>query len=145
MRISDGSSDVCSSDLARRTDRPAAAAGGAGGVGAARDAALSTQSAFPVQHAEQNFDAGAAQAVGARQRDAVAPVRLPALHARQRADRAGDAGAGDRDDEAISRHRKEADRGAAAPAFRDRPHGAAQAPAVAAAPATGRKYEQKDA
>src|SRR3546814_15155708 len=74
---------------ARGTDRPPAPARGAGGVGAACDAALSAQPPFPVQHAEQHFDAGAAQAVGARQCDAVAPVGFPAIHARLRAARDG--------------------------------------------------------
>ena len=55
---------------------------------AAGDAALPAQPAFPVQHAEQHLDAGAAEADRARQRDAVAVVVLPALHAGQRADRA---------------------------------------------------------
>src|SRR3546814_11688338 len=62
-------------------------------------------------------DAGAAQAVGARQCDAVAPVGFPALHARQRADRAGDAGAGDRDAETLSRYREDAFRGPIESAF----------------------------
>src|SRR3546814_4736246 len=57
------------------------------------------------------------------------------LHARQRADRAGDAGAGDRDAETLSRYREDAFRGPIASAFPHRSRGGARAPAVAAAPA----------
>src|SRR3546814_20620460 len=64
------------------------------------------------------------------------------LHARQRADRAGDAGAGDRDAETLSRYREDAFRGPIASAFPHRSRGGARAPAVAAAPAAGRKCDQ---
>ena len=87
---------------------------------AAGDAALPAQPAFPVQHAEHHLDAGAAEADRARQCDAGAAVVLPALHAGQRADRQGDAGAGGRDAEALPRDREDALRGPAAAAFQDR-------------------------
>ena len=69
-------------------DRPARAAREPGLERAAGDAALPAQPAFPVQHAELDLDAGAAEADRARQCDARAAVVLPSLHAGQRADRA---------------------------------------------------------
>ena len=87
---------------------------------AAGDAALSAQPAFPVQHAELDLDARASEANRARQCDACPALLLPALYAGQRTDREGDAGAGSRDAEALSRDREDALRGSAAAAFPDR-------------------------
>ena len=89
-------------------------AGAAGVVGAAGDAALPAQPALPVQHAQLDLDAGAPEADRARQRDAQPAVLVPALHARQRADRARHGRAGGRDAEALSRDREDALRGPAA-------------------------------
>ena len=111
-------------------------------IGAAGDAALPAQPAFPVQHAQQHLDPGAAEADRAGQCDAGAAVVLPALHAGQRADRAGHAGAGGRDAEALPRDREDAVRGPLAAAFPDRGRDDRRAAAVAAAPAADRKCDQ---
>src|SRR3546814_6101599 len=90
---------------------PVPAAGKSGVQRATRHAALSAQSAFPVQYVEQHLHAGAAEADGPGQCHALAPVLLPALYPHQRADRAGDDRAGDRDAETLSGDREDAVRG----------------------------------
>src|SRR5690348_4437284 len=71
----------------------------------AGDASLPAQPALPVQYAQFDLDPGASEANRARERDACAALVVPSLHARQRADGQGDAGAGGRDSEALSRDR----------------------------------------
>ena len=104
----------------RGTERPADPAGKPGDQRPAGDAALPAQPALPVQHAQFDLDAGAAQADRAGQCHAQPAVLVPALYADQRADGAGDRGAGSRDAQALSRHRADALRGAAAHPFRHR-------------------------
>ena len=67
--------------LLEEADRPARAARKPGQLGAAGDAALSTEPAFPVQYAEFDLDPGAAEADRAGQCDAGAIVVVPALYA----------------------------------------------------------------
>jgi hypothetical protein len=71
-------------------------------------AALSAQSALPVQHPEFDQHAGAAETDRACQCDADAAVRLPASHPYRRTRQSGDIGAGDRDAAALSRYRTDA-------------------------------------
>ena len=127
---------------ARGGDRPARPARAPGLERPAGDAALPAQPALPVQYAQQHLDPGAAEADRARQCDARAPVLVPALHARQRADRPGHAGAGGRDAEALPRDREDALRGPASAAFPDRRPDHRRPAAVAAAPAADRKRHQ---
>src|SRR3546814_16893910 len=88
MRISDWSSDVCSSDLAVAAERAADGAFQPGDRGAAHHAALSAQSPFPIQHAELHLHTGAAEADRPGQRHAVPPRLVPQIYAGWRADRA---------------------------------------------------------
>ena len=123
-------------------DQPARAARRPGVERAIGDAPLPAQSALPVQHPELHFDPGAAEANRARQCDAGALVIVPALHARQRADGEGHAGAGGGDFEAVPRNREDAVRRPAAPAFPGRAGDDRGAPAVAAPAAADRKRDQ---
>src|SRR3546814_2453290 len=118
MRISDWSSDVCSSDLAVAAERAADGAFQPGDRGAAHHAALSAQSPFPIQHAELHLHTGAAEADRPGQRHAVPPRLVPKIYAGWRADRAGAGGEGGRKPEALSRNRKDAVREPAPPELR---------------------------
>ena len=127
---------------ARGAERPAGAARKPGVQRPARHAALPAQSALPVQHAQFDLDPRAAEADRPGQRDAVATVLVPALHAGQREHRPGHDRPGDRDSEALSRDRDDALRGAAAAAFPYRAIGDPGADPLAAAPAADRECDQ---
>src|SRR3546814_3409882 len=104
-----------------------------------------TDTLFPYTtlfRSEQHLHAGAAEADGPGQCHALAPVLLPALYPHQRADRAGDDRAGDRDAETLSGDREDAVRGPVAAGLQHRSGGGAVAPPLPAAPAAGRKCDQ---
>src|SRR6185312_7243677 len=109
---------------------------------AARDVALPAESALSVQHAQFDQHAGAAQADRAGQRDAHPPVGLPPPYAGQPAGRQGDGRPGSGDAEALSRHRADALRGAAARRVQHRSGRGGSGDPVVPAPAVGRKRDQ---
>src|SRR4029079_1087035 len=126
----------------RGPDPPSRAAREPGGERAARNASLPAQSALSVQHAELDLDAGAPEADRARQCDACAAVLIPSLHARQRADRQGDARAGGGDPQALSRDREDALRGSLAAPLQDRVGDDWRPPSLAPPAAAHRKCDQ---
>ncbi len=127
---------------ARGAERPASASGASGERRPTRHAALPAQPPLPFQHAELHLHARAPEADRAGECDAEPALLLPPLYLGQRADRSGDAGAGGGDAEALSRHREDALRGAAAPTLRHRSRRRQIAAALAPAAAVGRECDQ---